>query len=531
MKITIDAFEGKIPRIQPRLLPPKNAADVANARLNRGGLEPIRASVSAGALGAASTGFYLHGSTFIPLAANSDAAPGPVAQSRLYLTHGASGVPQLYYEGSYYPLALPDPTSAPTITLGGTLNAELAESVLYCFTWVTSLGEESRPSPLSAALNWSPGCTVTVNMAGSSVPVGRLVTKKRIYRSVTSASGVTDLFFVAEIAAATTSYLHNIENAPPAEAITCRDYDPPVDTLMGITAMPNGVMAAFSGRTLYFCEPYIPHAWPTKYSLKFNDEIVGLAAFGSTLAVLTTGTPYVVQGLHPESMAMDRMEVPAPCVSRRGIVDIGYAAVYPSTDGLVQVSQSGAQVISKALFTREQWQKDITPATIRGGYYEGRYVMSYRPGNAGARLTAMIPLDGDGTSVVPVTGEPVAYFRHHVETGRMLALLNSDSVSIVSFDDMAGALRTYLWLSKPFKLDAPTNFGAIYVEAEAPPDESTPVLAVKVLRGGAVVATISSLNKIERLPSGLSDLWQIEVSGNCTVTKVVLAGTPDEVWQ
>ncbi|MGL1400235.1 hypothetical protein ACSTI4_24935, partial [Vibrio parahaemolyticus] len=76
-------------------------------------------------------------------------------------------------------------------------------------------------------------------------------------------------------------------------------YNPPPAGLRGLTAMPNGMMAAFDGKDLYFCEPYLPHAWPASYTLTTDFPIVGLGAFGTSLVVMTTGNLYLVSGTAP----------------------------------------------------------------------------------------------------------------------------------------------------------------------------------------------------------------------------------------
>lgn len=529
MKIAFDTFTGEIPRLDPRYLPPNNAAKASDARFNRGSLEPMRASVVTNTFGAAAASFYLHGSTYLSWTVDVDAVPGPVAEDRLYVTK-ATGAPQLLYSGTYYGLAVPSPNVAPALSRTGTLDPTLQETIIYAFTWVTSLGEESAPSPVSAGIEWSPGCDITVAMA-AAVPASRLITHKRIYRSVTSASGATELFFVAEVPATTASFVHDLEANPTVEAITSRYFDTPVDTLRGLIAMPNGMMAAFSGRDLYFCEPYKPHAWPDKYALTVNADIVGLVAFGSSLAVLTTSTPYVVQGIHPESMAMERLEILLPCVSKRSIVDMGYAAIYASTDGLVQISQSGAQLISGSLWTKEQWAKTITPATIRAGFLMGRYVMSFQPGATGDRKLAIVELDQAGAFVSSIDGEQIIDFHYHIESGRLLGL-KADGLNVASLDDNAAALKSYLWRSKPMRIPAPTSFGVAMIDAR-PPETGVTSFACKVYADGRLLRTILKPNSIERIPDppSLALIWEIEITGNCTVTRAIIANTPDEVWQ
>lgn len=522
MKIALEGFGGEIPKTQPRYLQSQYAAAVANARLNRGDLEPMRDAVTIETLGAAADRIYLYGSTWLSWAVDADAAPGPVAQDRLYITT-ANAAPQLLYSGQFHPLALNAPTIVPTLTALSTPDPALAENIVYSYTWVTSLGEESPPSPLSAALSWSPGVVVRV-ATSTNPPANRLVTTKRLYRSVTSASGITDLYFVAERPVAEASFDHDLTVNPANEPLSSTDYDPPPATMRGIITMPNGIMAAFSGKEVLFCEPYIPHAWPLKYRQTVNDTIVGLAAFGSTLAVLTTGTPYLLQGIHPSQMAMDRSEFAFPCLSKRGIADMGYAAVYPSTDGLVQIGVGGAKLVSEPLWTPEQWRA-MQPGSFRAGHHGGRYAFSYIPKGSATRTMAFIDMTGQQPFLLP---HDVAYKDLHdnIETGRLCALA-ADGVTVVSVDDDAGALLQYQWRSKPFKLPAAIGLGAVKIDAIAPAS-GVPAFILSVYRDGALLHAITDPSRIARIPSGLSEDWQFEIAGNYTVTRAVIASTPEE---
>jgi hypothetical protein len=525
MKITVGPFSGEIPRTEPRYLPEVNAAASLSARLNRGNLEPMRDGAVVNTFASNTASFFLYGASFLPFAADSDCVIGPIAQNRLYVS-SAVDVPKLLNSGTYYSLALAAPTAKPTLALGGTLDPSLQETILYAYTWVTSLGEESQPSPVSSPLTWSAPCTVTVTTP-TAPPAGRLITRKRLYRSVTSASGATELYFVADVAVGTANYVHNIATTPTGEAITSTDFTPPISNLAGFTALPNGIVAGFErdGRSVYFCEPYIPHAWPDKYALKVNDQIVGLAAFGTSLAVMTTGTPYVIQGLHPDSMAMQRVEVAFPCVAKQSIVDMGYAAIYASTDGLVEITQSGARLVSESIWTKEQWQA-LSPATIRAGFLAGRYVMSYQPGGTGPRLLSFVDLAGG--FVAPVADSEFVDFQSHIESGRLLGL-KSNLRDVVSLDDPTAASKIYSWKSKPFRTPSPVSMGCAIIDAVAP-ISGTPSFTAKVYAGGVLLNTFATPNVIVRLPVALSELWQVEILGNYTVTRGVLAGSPDEVW-
>jgi len=568
MKIRIADFKGEIPRRADRLLPENVATVSSNARLDDGNIGPFRESALITTLPSAAATIYLHNDTWVSFPATADVVPGPVAQDRLYYT-ASTGAPRVLIGGSDYPLAVPTPANKPTVALVGTLDDELAETVLFSYTFVTEFDEESVPSPTSDGLLWSPGNTVALSNMDAA-PAGRGIDRRRIYRSQTSASGITDLYFVAEIPAADTTYTHDITATPLQEVLPSADYDPPVDTLDGLTAMSNGMMAGFSGREVFFCEPFIPHAWPQKYSLTVDHDIVALSAFGSTLAVMTTATPYIIQGTAPDTMIMQRMEANLPCVSRDGVVDLGYAAAYPSTDGLIVISPSGTQLASRSLFSRDDW-RDLSPSTFFAANYDGRYAFGYKDGaidtlNGGDAVLSPVPdenFDGGhpasnivgfvayngGTPLtqaainaigfIDLTGEqphflrtdpefvgsPDAFFMNPSD-GNLYLL--SNEVEVRQFDNRSRPATTYKWRSKAFYSPSPVSFSAVMVEADT--TEAATVLTTRIFADGKLVHTTNRFNKPQRLPSGfLAKEWQLEIEGSAEVTSISIGQTLEEM--
>jgi hypothetical protein len=374
-------LKGEIPNRRPRLLPPNYATEAVNVRMEDGAASPLRAPVDTLTVSALTQTIYRGGNTWRTWNTDVNAVPGPVRAERLYIT--GDGMPTLVDEnGITYALALPEPATGPVVTALQTPDPDLKESIVYAYTWVTALDEESAPSPLSAQVEWSPG--VTIRLSGFAArPANRAVNRIRFYRSQTSTSGTTQLFYVGEISAAATFWDHDIVINPIVEPISVAHFGTPPDDLKGLTVLPNGIIAGFYGKTLAFSEPYIPHAWPASYEIQLDFEVVGLAAFGSLLAVMTTGQPYLVDGTHPDSMSALKLEESLPCVSAKGIVDLGYAAAYPSTEGLVLIQRDGPRLVSKQMFSRDQWNA-LQPASIIAGRHLGRYVMAF-DGNLPAR--------------------------------------------------------------------------------------------------------------------------------------------------
>lgn len=527
MPIHVRAFAGELPKVAPRLLPDTNAAFVSNARLASGDLDPMRLGPVIRGTGTGTQTFYRNpDGTFLDFAdATTRVVPGPVATDRLYIT-ATLDVPRMRVGATIHSLALAAPTTPPVLGRTGALDQTLKELVLYAYTWVTGYAEESQPSP-PAGIEWSPGCTVNLAQM-QPPPAGRNITRRRIYRSVTTGSGETEFLFVAEVAASVVNWTHDIEANPLQEAITTHDFDPPPGDLRGIVAMPNGIMAAYSGKEVMFCEPYKPHAWPAKYRLAVTDPIVALAAFGSSLAILTTGTPWVAQGLHPESMAMEKSEQAFPCLAARGVVDMGYAAIYPSTDGLVEVTQSGARLLSSALWSRAQWE-NLAPTSFRAAQFNGRYVFSHIPTGQTVRQLGIVDTRGEAPFYArsDVAAEELVY---DLGSGDLLYLdATGGMIRELDPSNLSATRQMAFWRSKPFYTGRPISLGAIFVEASAVVSGSV----VRVFADGAQIASIphSQFNRVARLPSGRwNEVW-FEIEGQSTVNRVSLGQMPDEVRQ
>jgi hypothetical protein len=529
MKLTFADFKGEIPRLHPRLLP-ENAAQVAiNTRLENGALVPMNAPATVRTLSAdAQTIHRRADGTWLSWNAIAQAQPGPVNSMQTYVT--GDGVPKVIGNPStqIYPLALNKPATAINAVAVGTASPATVRTVVFSYTYVTVLDEESQLATLSNEVAIDPTQSVTLSNYPSLSTInalGRGIDRIRFYRSQTDALGDTSLLLVSEqaIASLATTFTFNPVTMPAGEVCPSIDYTPPVSALSGIISMPNGIMAAFSGKALYFSEPFRPHAWPIKYSLTMDYDIVGLASIGSSVIVMTTGTPYVVQGTTPDSMTQEKIEKNLPCVAARGIVDLGYAVAYPSTEGLVVISNSSAELVTNKLFTRQQWAA-INASTIVAGQHIGRYIFAYNPGTG---ITVGI-IDLSGENPYFIRSEEVfnaTFFE--LGTGKLFIL--SGTRSIQEWDNLASEKRSQTWKSRLTNLPSPTNFGCIMVETDDPISET---FAVKVYADGALKYTGTTRNQAVRLPSGFSAYrWEVQFEGTARVTSIRLAHSPSELSQ
>lgn len=574
-KLKLIGFTGEVPKIIPRLLGDSAAQEAYNVRLDDGGLTPVRKSrFEHQFVGVPPGGYqtiYQHGEDWLGYPGNVYLVPGPVATDRLYIT--GDGAPKMLVAGTTYPLAVPFPAGALTATLGGVPTPGATGTTrLYVYTWVTAFGEESEPSPVSADVFWTPGQTTTLS-GFAATPAGRNITLQRIYRAQTGKTG-TQLYFIAERAATNANFADTVSPELLQEVLPSADWNAPPADLTGLIALPNGMMAAFSGKQLCFCEPYRPHAWPEKYRLTMDYEIVGLGAFIASVIVTTKGIPYIVTGSAPENMVSERIEQNLPCINPKGIVDLGYSVAYPSPDGLVLVTSSGASVVSSRLFSRDDWLR-LNPYTMVASQYNGRYFTSYNYSDA----------DGNeylGTFIMDLTGEQPFLIRAQVRADAMffelttgiLYLLVGDQV--IEWDALSEPAELLSWRSKLFVMPTPTNFGAILIEADSGPSaeelaaieaeiaritaENVAIFALPSIGGDIngielngvavnddlllpipnlgrnvsvsiygdrkLVATVGKINQMARLPSGFkATWWEVEVVSDMPIAQITLAGT------
>lgn len=576
--IKLTAFTGEQPRVLARLLPDTAAQSAIDSRLDDGGLTPMQASVLEAAAGGSDfKTIYLYGSTWLKWTDVVYAVPGPVAGDRLYYT--GDGKPKMRVASDIYDLAVPRPVDDLTATIGGSGSGDVVTR-LYCWTWVTDYGEESEPAPVSNEVNWQPGNTVTLS-GFPSTPAGREITKQRIYRSQTGTSG-TFFYLIAERAASASNYVDSIPVDGFQEPLPSTTWTAPPDGLAGLISLPNGMMAAFVGRDLYFSEPWRPHAWPEKYVQTMDYPIVALGAIGSSVVVMTTGQPYLVIGSDPSTMQPTKLEANFPCINARGVVDLGFAIAYPSNEGLIAVKADGSiGIASNNIFSRKAWLA-LNPDTIVGAQIGGRYAMFYEiVGEDGFPTGGCLFLDIGATPYLIRSSERATSVFYQLETGALFFLRKGEN-NIYRLDSPDGVRLKQYWKSKPYVLPAPLNFSAILIDADFKLDGSEKAanaaklaeieaanslilasgeihgelngralneydlngdaltllpelgitLDVGVYADGKLVAKIDKTGKAVRLPAGFkARTWEIDVFGDVQIQNIAMATSMDELKQ
>ncbi len=293
-------------------------------------------------------------------------------------------------------------------------------STSYVYTYVTAWGEEGPPSLPSDTIDVSfeEGDSVTITNTSTGPGAGYYTAGmvKRLYRA-SSSGGYNPAYLLVEdnIAVAAQPSSDTATDDDLSSPLASTNYDEPPSDMFGLVAMPNGIVVGFSGNQVCFCEPYLPHAWPTSYRLSLDFDIVGGVVFGNSVLVVTEGNPYVITGINSAQMSSVKMELNQACVSKRSIADIGTAGIYASPDGLVLVTSNSAVLITEPLIKPSDWKKPSAdggyePSSIDGYYYEGKYMGFYGSGDYQAGFIYTPESPGNKASFVSIDTFALAGF-------------------------------------------------------------------------------------------------------------------------
>lgn len=362
------------------------------------------------------------------------------------------------YPRGWLNMGVPAPTGAPTVTPNAGSGA--TESRAYVYTYVSTFGtltEESAPSPATLSSSvYSSGATIS---GFSAAPTSNYnITHIRIYRSVTGASSDT-YAFVAQIAVATASYNDTLTSAQLGSSLTTIGWTPPPSDLAGLVALPSGALAGFSGNTVYFSEPYYPHAWPLKYAVNVPFKVIGLGVFGSSVVVMTDRYPHIINGGIPGAMSVERVPILEPCVAKKSIISGVDGVLYASPNGLVSIGYNTRNIITNNLFRRDEWQA-YNPTFIQATSYDNKYIALYSTNTTSSFVLS--PDDIPALSKLNIQANAV-----HVDnvTGQLFYCATADGKIYQADADELNPL-TYQWKSKRFQLPQPTTFSALRLDAD-----------------------------------------------------------------
>jgi len=599
--VNIKAFRGQIPRISERLLTPNHATRALNCKITSGSLDPLAGigQVFSTSLNIETVYRYrafvsgAYADNWLTWAQDVNIVPSPNANDpdgRFYFSSEsfeprmstyALSISSTPYPTAWYSLGTAAPTVAPTVAHTGGSGA--TESRSYVYTYVTTFGEESPPSPPSTvyttylnatwnltALQTAPLNSGTITAASTissntvrvtlnsvfgiaqydtltfsgvvgmtslngsfrvqsvdvtntrvtvsldtaqtytsggawarNAPFNTTGMVKRIYRTV----GTSGLFlYVGEVAVATTTFNDTVAAADLGEELPTADSSPPPKNLTSLISLPNGCLAGVAGNELCFSDPYMPYSWPVRNRYAFAGVGVAAIAASNSVIVLTETYPILYTGSDPEGMSGSTLDTYAPCVAKRGVVDLGGGALYPSFDGLWLVSPQQIRCITRSLYREEEWTL-LNPATFDATFHDGKYYAYY----AGQLESRMLVLDIESPdSVTEIDESADALYRNELDGKLYIA----KGQKLYEWDVDSGHYYESDWQSVAMQFPAPVKFAAVQIHADfnaIVPVDTSQITANEALIALGADAVAGHLNGAELLAMEINGSYIVPV--------------------
>lgn len=376
----------------------------------------------------------------------------------------------------FYGLGVPGPNAAPTVTISAPtedidgLSREF-RSYVYTYVWKVAGREmESRPSPPSTSegIYLEGGSTVTVTFQNpeypdeyplNGLPLGMELSDVaiRLYRSVGGEFLLVNT--AGDYSAPSPGVITAQDNTAAAdlgEPIPSNTWNLPPRDLRLLTNMANGIIAGAVGKNVYFCEPYIPHAWPIAYSVSVDAPIVGMESLDTTLVVLTSERPYFVQGSSPDFMTVVRADAAQACISEQSVASLNGEVYFASPDGLIATSPRGTRNVTEQLFSYDQWNELLDPRTIKGFTQDQKYFGFYDGGS----FIYDVPTQQFVTSSITAR----TAYEDKRQDKLFIVKGAPNATELAAWGD--GDNKRVTWKSKVFGMPSEVSFGFIQLEAE-----------------------------------------------------------------
>lgn len=437
-------------------------------------------------------------------------------------------------------LGLPCPEEPPGVSPSSGFAAERdTESRSYAYQWVTEEGARSALSLASEPVIMRDGDSATITIPPAPFGDEWDIAEVWIYCTVSGpvwefqaareAGNVMDTSWmrVAEIPVAiagTTVYTDNLRNENLESALEEDVTHPPPQNLQGIIAIGSiNMLAGFEGNRIWFSENNSYDEWP--YYIDLDDNVCAIRESNSVIYVATDGNPYAISAATgcENGGCWDATRLPEKfpfvgCGPHRMIAMPG-GAIYPTHDGLVQLSGSGVpQLITEPLYAADDWH-ELFPETVLPAIYNG-FLFVFARGGAFVLRLPNGPQSGWELDTHSELSDREVYQAFTTRNGNFM-LLKPDGLWEW---DKGNTLREHRWESMDVLFPAPVNLSAGIVRVNG--SEQIRV----TVEGKEVIDRDVIHRRAFRLPAWAQGAeWKIRLTGTGKVSIVDLATSMREL--
>lgn len=408
---------------------------------------------------------------------------------------------------------------------------DISRDTYYVVRAVNDIGEESPPSELSELVSRQADESAVLSFLAKDgeTAAAEKVVAYRIYRAAGGTSQ-SDFLFAGEVKGDYVGFVGGtFQDTLTDDELNevMPKYGAVPERLDGIAGMSGGFLAAYKGKDIYFSEPYIYYCFPWKYNQSVPFDIVGMAARGNYLYVMTTGSLYAFVGNSPDTISPLAIRFDVPCVSKKSIAYVRGSVIYAGTTGLVVIANGNPQIFSDKLFTLEQYKNLHFENCIASGEYDGKYFAVFEDkallfdlSDSELKLTT---LDKNAFAVTQYSYDDGSWKNYESE----FAAYNVPYGETRIKQDFSLPHLNATWKSKDFVLQRPVAFTC----ARARFEDLQAEIRIRLYAEGEMVFDGKAQHNVAfRLPVMRRECrWSVEVSGACDITSLELAESMSEM--
>lgn len=531
MKIDINAFKSAVTATIPELLQDGYASSAINVETINGAIEPIRqteanADVVTSILTNSISRIFFRGNASLVAQGikNESWVASPLANDdydRVYWTR-SNGSPMVSSYSTFgvtdYELGIDKPGTAITVSTAASSGDELMKSNAI-FVEVSEWGELSEPCNPSADFSILSAGSFSLNFPAA--PVSGHWTHRQVF--IADYSG--NYLYHSTIPNTQASLQINLPFDPSSlvseldQIVSGELNSKPRAGMQGLVTLPGGILAGYEKNVVCFSRAYLPHAWPPNFEITVDGNIKAIKAAASGLVVITDKSPYLIVGASPGAMSPVQIDMIEPCVAPFAAVDMGSFVVYPSNDGLIAIAGQNNRNLIDGVIDRDEWRSYVKPNAVACAF-NGKYWY----------------FSDNGGFVFDI--ESQAYSMHDISAIAVHADYINDQIYIVT---PGGALTTYsrsalvnkslTWASKVYEVGDHASLSAAKIASIG---DVTFKVDYTYRDANQVQQTQSHTHTAKpyqafRLPAVRADSIKITLSGDCTVKRVQLASSMQEL--
>lgn len=404
--------------------------------------------------------------------------------------------------------------------------------VLFVDNW-GRVGATSLPSQNVDIKEYDGEMMLKVTVTLPPVPPGHPLiannAKWYIFRFNNSVVGTGVYQFLVELPITATQYVDRTISADLQEALQSEDWlGPPDDDvvtfpngpLQHICSMSEAFLCGHNAKMVCFSEPEVSHAWPSAYYMIFSEKLIRTVNYGSDVVLLTDDHPYILSGVHPESVSRIRLAKPAPAINPEAVCEVAGSVLFAGKRGLYEIRGNEVGIVSESAFTTKEWRA-LQPQNMRFVRHEDLLMMRLFDG----RIIVYDPTKPEkGFGEVALESRAL-----HTDLESEALIFTDNTGALFEFDAHATNYLPITYESKHFRLHNPMNMYCARVRANRYPVD---VEIVSERRNGETYSYTKSVadDTFFYIPTKSDTVeWYFRVAGDVDIRSLGLSTSIQEL--